>query len=76
MLASTELRQFLEDLRVEYETIMIDSPPVNMMTDAAILGASADGVVVMAHAGMTHSAALGYAMEQSTTCGRRCSASC
>jgi len=64
MLASTELRQFLEDLRVEYETIIIDSPPVNMMTDAAILGASADGVVVVARAGMTHSAALGYAMEQ------------
>ncbi len=64
MLASTELREFLEHVRLEYETIIIDSPPVNMMTDAAILGSSTDGVVLVARAGITHSAALGYAMEQ------------
>jgi capsular exopolysaccharide synthesis family protein len=66
MLASAELRQLVEELRGQYETIILDSPPVNMMTDAAILGAVADGVVVVARAGITHSAALGYAMEQLT----------
>jgi polysaccharide biosynthesis transport protein len=64
MLASRELRELLEHLRGEYETIVIDSPPVNMMTDAALLGSHADGVVIVARAGSTHSAALGYAMEQ------------
>jgi capsular exopolysaccharide synthesis family protein len=64
MLASRELKELLEYLREMYETIIIDSPPVNMMTDAALLGDSADGVVIVARAGMTHSAALGYAMEQ------------
>jgi capsular exopolysaccharide synthesis family protein len=64
MLASRELRELLEHLRGEYETIVIDSPPVNMMTDAALLGAHADGVVIVARAGSTHTAALGYAMEQ------------
>jgi capsular exopolysaccharide synthesis family protein len=64
MLASRELKELLEYLRERYETIIIDSPPVNMMTDAALLGDSADGVVIVARAGMTHSAALGYAMEQ------------
>jgi capsular exopolysaccharide synthesis family protein len=64
MLASRELRDLLENLRSEYETIVLDSPPVNMMTDAALLGAHADGVVIVARAGSTHSAALGYAMEQ------------
>lgn len=64
MLASAELRQLLEQLRGEYDTIILDSPPVNMMTDAALLGASVDGVVIVARAGITHSAALGYAMEQ------------
>lgn len=66
MLASAELRQLLENLRGKYETIILDSPPVNMMTDAAILGMAADGVVIVARAGVTHSAALGYAMEQLT----------
>jgi Mrp family chromosome partitioning ATPase len=35
-----------------------------MMTDAALLGGAADGVVIVARAGVTHSAALGYAVEQ------------
>jgi capsular exopolysaccharide synthesis family protein len=64
MLASLELRELLEHLRGMYETIILDSPPVNMMTDAALLGGSTDGVVIVARAGITHSAALGYAMEQ------------
>jgi tyrosine-protein kinase Etk/Wzc len=64
MLASRELGELMEYLRGEYETIVLDSPPVNMMTDAALLGAKADGVVIVARAGVTHSAALGYAMEQ------------
>jgi len=64
MLASAELRQLLDQLRGEYDTIILDSPPVNMMTDAALLGAAVDGVVIVARAGITHSAALGYAMEQ------------
>jgi tyrosine-protein kinase Etk/Wzc len=64
MLASRQLREFLEYLRTIYETIILDSPPVNMMTDAALLGGAADGVVIVARAGVTHSAALGYAVEQ------------
>jgi capsular exopolysaccharide synthesis family protein len=64
MLASADLRVFLEYLRQQYELIILDSPPVNMMTDAAILGAIVDGVVIVARAGVTQSAALGYAMEQ------------
>jgi capsular exopolysaccharide synthesis family protein len=64
LLASRELREFLEYLRGMYETIILDSPPVNMMTDAALLGAVSDGVIIVARAGVTHSEALGYAVEQ------------
>jgi capsular exopolysaccharide synthesis family protein len=64
MLASRELRDLLLGLRSEYDTIILDSPPVNMMTDAALLAAATDGVVIVARAGVTHSAALSYAMEQ------------
>ncbi len=64
MLASREVKLFLEALREQYDMIIIDSPPVNMLTDAALLGSNADGVVIVARAGVTHSAALGYALEQ------------
>jgi capsular exopolysaccharide synthesis family protein len=64
MLASRELHDFLEYLRQIYDTIILDSPPVNMMTDAALLGGVTDGVVIVARAGVTHSDALGFAMEQ------------
>jgi polysaccharide biosynthesis transport protein len=64
VLASRETRLFLESLRAQYDIIIIDSPPVNLMTDAALLGANSDGVVIVARAGVTHSTALAYAMEQ------------
>jgi capsular exopolysaccharide synthesis family protein len=64
LLASRELRDLIFRLRSEYDTIILDSPPVNMMTDAALLAASTDGVVIVARSGVTHSAALSYAMEQ------------
>jgi polysaccharide biosynthesis transport protein len=63
LLASREVKSFLRSMRERYETIIIDSPPVNMMTDAALLGSNADGVVLVARAGVTHSEALGYALE-------------
>ena len=42
----------------------LDTPPVNILTDAALLGANADGVVVVVRGGSTEAAALQYAMEQ------------
>jgi capsular exopolysaccharide synthesis family protein len=64
MLASHDMKLLLESLRGQYEMVIIDSPPVNMLTDAALLGSNADGVVLVARAGVTHSAALSYALEQ------------
>jgi capsular exopolysaccharide synthesis family protein len=64
MVESTPMRLLLEQLARQYDRIIIDSPPVNIVTDAALLGASADGVLLVARAGVTESAALAYAMEQ------------
>ncbi len=71
LLASPSVKSLLASLRDRYEMIIIDSPPVNMMTDAALLGSSADGVIVVARAGMTHSDALGFALEQLGHVGAR-----
>ena len=37
----------IEDLRARFDTIILDSPPTNMVADSAVLSAKADGVVVV-----------------------------
>jgi capsular exopolysaccharide synthesis family protein len=64
LVESATMRTLLEQWREEYDSVVIDTPPVNVITDAALLGAHADGVVIVARSGVTHAAALGYAMEQ------------
>jgi capsular exopolysaccharide synthesis family protein len=64
LVESATMRTLLEQWREEYDSVVIDTPPVNVITDAALLGAHADGVVLVARSGVTHAAALGYALEQ------------
>ncbi|MEQ8330602.1 MAG: polysaccharide biosynthesis tyrosine autokinase [Longimicrobiales bacterium] len=64
LLGSPRMRALLDRFREEYEVVILDSPPLNLVTDAAILGASADGVVLVARAGATEKGALRYAQEQ------------
>jgi capsular exopolysaccharide synthesis family protein len=64
LVESHTMRTLLEQWREQYDNIVIDTPPVNVITDAALLGAHADGVVLVARSGVTHAAALGYAIEQ------------
>ena len=47
-----------------YETILLDSSPVNVVTDAALLSQMADGVLIVVRTGFTDSAALAHAVEQ------------
>ena len=44
--------------------VVIDSPPLNMLADAALLGSVADGVILVARAGQTQREALAFAMDQ------------
>jgi capsular exopolysaccharide synthesis family protein len=64
LLESQAMLAFLARLREEYDVAILDSPPANIVTDAALLGAMADGVVIVARAGVTESAALGSALDQ------------
>jgi capsular exopolysaccharide synthesis family protein len=61
---SPAMREFLLQAREEYDIVIVDTPPVNIITDAALLGSSADGVVLVARSGVTDAAALTYAVEQ------------
>jgi tyrosine-protein kinase Etk/Wzc len=64
LLGSSAMASLLEELSQEYEAIVIDAPPLNLVTDAALVGVHADGVILVARAGVTDRAAVAYAMEQ------------
>jgi protein-tyrosine kinase len=61
---SARMREVLTQLEDRYDTIIIDAPPLNLVTDAALLGTHADGVVLIARSGVTDRAALEYAVSQ------------
>jgi capsular exopolysaccharide synthesis family protein len=58
LLSSGRARGLLEELREDYELILVDSPPVAHLADASILAAASDGVVVVARVGVTERAHL------------------
>jgi capsular exopolysaccharide synthesis family protein len=64
LLGSDELRALLEQVRERYDTVIFDTPPTNVVTDASLLAAQADGVMLVARAGVTETGALGLAAEQ------------
>lgn len=51
LLTSDALRTLLETLSKRYDYLLIDSPPINPMTDAVILGDRAAGIVFVARPG-------------------------
>lgn len=53
ILGSSRMTNLLETLKRNYSRIIIDSPPITVVTDAVILARSADGVVLVIHANNT-----------------------
>lgn len=53
LLASQRMRDLLAEFRKEYDFIVLDTPPVLTVTDAAILGSVSDGVLLVLRYGMT-----------------------
>jgi len=64
LLDSEQMQALLDRVKTQYGFVVLDSPPLNVVSDAAVLGTSADGVVVVARAGVTALDALMYTMEQ------------
>jgi len=64
LLESERMRTLIREMSAEYDRIIIDTPPVNVVTDAALLGSWADGVILIARAGVTERPALAYAVDQ------------
>lgn len=58
LLASDRMAELWKELSGRYEHLVIDSPPVLLVTDATILSTLADGVVLVAESGKTPRGAL------------------
>jgi len=64
LLGSERMRALLEQLRQPFDTIILDAPPLNLVTDAAVLGTLADSTILVARAGATDKRALQHAASQ------------
>ena len=62
LLGSHSARKLLADLREQFDYVIVDSTPLLAVTDAAILAAGADGVLIMARFGQTKRDQLSHAI--------------
>jgi capsular exopolysaccharide synthesis family protein len=69
LLESSDFRAMVQRMKAEFDYVIIDSPPANIISDASILGHAADGVLVVARSGVTESTALSHAVEHLTRVG-------
>lgn len=69
LLGSQSARKLLSELRSEFDYVVVDSTPLLAVTDAAILAAGADGVLIMARFGQTKREQLGHAVASLTDVG-------
>lgn len=58
LLESPNMAALLEDARREFDLVVIDTPPLNAITDAAPVAAMVDGVVLVVRGGVTDREAL------------------
>jgi exopolysaccharide transport family protein len=58
LLASTNMRDVLEQLRGQYDHIVLDTPPTLSVTDAVVLSPRADSIVLVIRSGQTTKQAL------------------
>lgn len=62
LLGSLAARKVVNELRAEFDYVVIDSTPLVAVTDAAILAAGADGVLIIARYGHTKREQLAHAV--------------
>ena len=58
-------------LAERYDAVVFDTPPLCVVTDAAVLGTQVDGVILVARMGMTHGEALQQSVDEMKGLGAR-----
>ena len=64
LLVAGRLQPLFERLRGQYDYVLIDTPPLNLFTDGALIGAHADALLLVARADKTDRDELKYAVQQ------------
>jgi capsular exopolysaccharide synthesis family protein len=70
-LGGEEMKKLLNELSSEYDIVILDSTPLLVAADATILGAIADGVLLVVRASQTDRAAVQQAVHQLELVGAR-----
>jgi tyrosine-protein kinase Etk/Wzc len=71
LLMSPRLGQYLEGLSKRYDILLIDTPPVLAVTDAAIIGGHAGSTFLVLRSGMHSEGEIGDALKRLRTAGVR-----
>jgi capsular exopolysaccharide synthesis family protein len=58
ILSFPRMREFIQEVKREYDMVLFDSPPTLPVTDSSILGSLVDGVLLVYQAGRTSRNAL------------------
>jgi capsular exopolysaccharide synthesis family protein len=64
LLQSAAMGKMMQDLREDFDVVILDAPPLLPVTDAALLSAQADGAVVVVRHGKTTRDQLGHCIER------------
>lgn len=64
LLASARMEKLLGQMKERYEYIIVDTPPINMVTDAMVLAPQSDGVLFVVRANQSDRNSVGYAIDQ------------
>ena len=63
LLGSDRMKQFLTEMKAQFDLILLDTPPIIAVTDSGIIGALADGILMVIQAGRTQRGMLQRATE-------------
>lgn len=64
LLGSARMKKLIEDMREQYNYIILDTPPINMVTDAMVLAPSTDGVLMVVRSGISERGPVAHAVAQ------------
>jgi len=64
LLSSPRMQQLIDTLRGHYDYIFLDSPPVNVVTDAVVLAPKSDGVLFLVRANRSERGSVIHAVDQ------------
>lgn len=71
MLSSEPMKKLVEDLKTAFDYVILDTPPVSVVTDAAILGRYADGAILCVRSNYAPKETVQLAKERLTAVGVR-----